>query len=245
METWLNIHEELPMRKNMHFFLQWWTPMNPKSQVGARNAHVQSKQQQEYVNLLKSVRKHPSLGLNSAKDACTDALARHVWEWVWRDFCSYCLVVCTWASPGHHYIHAAEDECMHETERERRQVHSREPVREKTMPMRTYAFCVLQTFHRLCKTSESVRPLESWEEGREGGRKGGRGQVNWQVRFQGKSSLPPISPETISKRVGRCRLVQFSPKSSTHVITITKKLELNWHQHQFFMIYFIWVVGAI
>lgn len=35
--------------------------------------------------------------------------------------------------------------------------------------MPTYAFCVLQTFHRLCKTSESVRPLELWEGGREGG----------------------------------------------------------------------------
>lgn len=41
---------------------------------------------------------------------------------------------------------------------------------EETMP--TYAFCVLQTFHRLCKTSESVRPLELWEGG------GGRG-VRW------------------------------------------------------------------
>lgn len=39
--------------------------------------------------------------------------------------------------------------------------------RQETMP--TYAFCVLQTFHRLCKTSESVRPLESWEGRRRGG----------------------------------------------------------------------------
>ena len=43
VETWLDIHEELPVRMNMHFFLQWWTPMNPKSQVGASKAHVQSK----------------------------------------------------------------------------------------------------------------------------------------------------------------------------------------------------------
>lgn len=49
-----------------------------------------------------------------------------------------------------------------------------EPSREETM--RTYAFCVLQTFHRLCKTSESERPLEM-----EGGGDGvgvGGGQVN-------------------------------------------------------------------
>lgn len=38
----LNIHKELPIRMNMHFFLPWWPPMNPKSQVGASNAHVQS-----------------------------------------------------------------------------------------------------------------------------------------------------------------------------------------------------------
>ena len=74
----------------------------------------------------------------------------------------------------------------------------KEPGREETMPMRTYAFCVLQTFHRLCKTSESVRPLELREGGRKEGREGGRrGQVNWQVRLQGNSSLPPNSPEKL------------------------------------------------
>lgn len=62
---------------------------------------------------------------------------------------------------------------MH-AEREERQDPSGEPDIEETMPMRTYAFCVLQTFHRLCKTSESVRPLEM----REGGMEGRRGQVN-------------------------------------------------------------------
>lgn len=56
--------------------------------------------------------------------------------------------------------------CVTQKEKEATGSPSRESIREKTMPMRTYAFCVLQTFHRLCKTSESVRPLESWEEGR-------------------------------------------------------------------------------
>lgn len=43
---------------------------------------------------------------------------------------------------------------------------------EEIMPMRTYYVCVLQTFHRMCKTSESVRPLDMREGGREGGMKG-------------------------------------------------------------------------
>lgn len=67
-------------------------------------------------------------------------------------------------------IHAEENECMHGTEMGEL-ASFREPSREETMP--TYAFCVLQTFHRLCKTSESVRPLKLWEGG---GRR--RGQVN-------------------------------------------------------------------
>lgn len=45
--------------------------------------------------------------------------------------------------------------------------------------MPTYASCVLQTFHRLCKTSESVRPLELWE-GRTGRGGGGTGELTGQ-----------------------------------------------------------------
>lgn len=117
---------------------------------------------------------------------------------------------------------------------------SREPGREETMPMRTYAFCVLQTFHRLCKTSESVRPLELWEEGREGG--GGRGQVNWQVRFQGNSRLPPISPETLSK----CGPPWFCPidpkKQHTGCKHAKKIMNLNWTGTNVFYFSFSWFI---
>ena len=44
------------------------------------------------------------------------------------------------------------------------------------MSVHTYAVYVLQTFHRLCKTSVSVRALET-PTGREGGgREGGEGR---------------------------------------------------------------------
>lgn len=81
------------------------------------------------------------------------------------------------------------------------------------MPMRTYAFCVLQTFHRLCKTSESVRPLEMREEGGEGVDKYTDRSV-----LQGNSCLPPISLEklgTISKREPS----RLCPVDSTHTYT--------------------------
>ena len=62
-----------------------------------------------------------------------------------------------------------KDECMHDAERRAGGALSGTPkgdgkswkVKTKLCPNWTYAFCVLQTFHRLCKTSESVRPLET------------------------------------------------------------------------------------
>lgn len=79
--------------------------------------------------------------------------------------CQRCLADCTWALPvmDHQRGHAAEGEGMHDT-REGEASLSREPGGEETAPMWTYTFCVLQTFHRLCKTSESVTPLKMWEE---------------------------------------------------------------------------------
>lgn len=53
--------------------------------------------------------------------------------------------------------------------------------------MPTYAFCVLQTFHRLCKTSESVRPLESWG--------GGTGELTGQR--SGLQQSDPIIPRNL------------------------------------------------
>lgn len=82
-------------------------------------------------------------------------------------------VDCTWESAGHH-VSMLGVECMHimggggggagGTTGSRREE-----------SMQTYTFCVLQTFHRLCKTSDSEGSLEM-----EGGRwRGcGGGQVN-------------------------------------------------------------------
>lgn len=56
--------------------------------------------------------------------------------------------------------------------------------------MPTYAFCVLQTFHRLCKTSESVRPLELWE----GRGEGVTGELTGQL--SGLQQFLPLTPET-------------------------------------------------
>ena len=82
---------------------------------------------------------------------------------------------------------------MHDAERERRAGSPPgSPAQRKASPTWTYTFCVLQTFHRLCKTSESVRPLE--EGGREGRREG-------RVKLTGLLSrvtavLPSVSTDT-------------------------------------------------
>lgn len=82
-----------------------------------------------------------------------------------------------------------------------------EPSRRETMP--TYAFCVLQTFHRLCKTSESVRPLKLWE----GGGCGGGGLDRW----TDKSGFAVIAGLAV------CGLVRIGPITfeNTHKNTLS------------------------
>lgn len=113
-----------------------------KSQLRASNAHVQSKQDQ------------------NTSDTKSKWLAATFTQFLQPLLGWYMSATSVYAQD----VHAME--CMRETERES-QVLPKRPDREETMP--TYAFCVLQTFHRLCKTSESVRPLELREEGRGGG----------------------------------------------------------------------------
>lgn len=111
---------------------------------------------------------------------------------------------------------------------------SREPGREEeTVPMWTYAFCVLQTFHRLCKTSESVRPLEMWEEGKEGGRGEGTGKLTGQFSRITAVYLPspPETPKSISKRGPAVAFVQLIPLSVTHDVNMLKNHELGFKWH--------------
>lgn len=94
-------------------------------------------------------------------------------------------------------LRTAVDECMRDRESEKP---SRGEVEVERCghAMPTYAFHVLPTFHRSCKTSESVRPLEM------GGReKEGTGQANWQVSLrvnggtlalESSSNAPPTEP---------------------------------------------------
>ena len=79
--------------------------------------------------------------------------------------------MCVAAGQGNVHRHLRASESM--PRRKRSCVSDREekegpPGAQGEVAMRTYAFYVLQTFHRLCKTSESVRPLEMGE-GWEGG----------------------------------------------------------------------------
>lgn len=68
---------------------------------------------------------------------------------------------------------------MHAWHRDGESASFTEPSGEETMP--TYASCVLQTFHRLCKTSESERPLKLWVGERGRGRRGWTGELTSQV----------------------------------------------------------------
>lgn len=80
-------------------------------------------------------------------------------------------------------------ECMHGNREEEAGAATESRGRQETMP--TYASCVLQTFHRLCKTSESVRPLELWE----GGEGGGTGELTGQLsRLQQFTSTRGSNP---------------------------------------------------
>lgn len=102
---------------------------------------------------------------------------------------------------------------VHAWRREEESGPSWEPDREETMP--TYAFCVLQTFHRLCKTSESVWPLEVWEGGRKGGREGDRWTDTSGLLQQFTSHLPGNTYP--SPDVGWCGFVRLIPKHSPKI----------------------------
>lgn len=67
------------------------------------------------------------------------------------------------------------------------------------MPVMTYAFCVLQTFHRLCKTSVSVRPLEMGE-GEGKGVEGVGGTSKLIGQFLGSLTSPSLHETFVSVR---------------------------------------------